>query len=723
MSDRNFSTHVLTAVLLLATIAGLVWLGTLRHSLENVIGDEGTFMAMAASLAEDGDLWFDERDEARIRQQPKGGRWVVILQQTPSGLAYSKPVPFAILAAPFQKLFGEFGLVLFNGLALALALVLALEFARRMGPMGDAALTVVTFIGAACVMSYVAWRISDSLQLSMALAGLILCVAALIPPWQPPVGRLGRFLDTSWAVWIGAALLGVVAVMRYPNALLGVGASAAYLMHRRWSRGLAVFGIFALSFLGTSMLNWATTGAAVPYKAQRTSFNIQTGYPVSAEAEEVEYFKARPATQTMGIKPTFEPLISLYSSLYFFVGRHTGLLLHFPAALILLGTALWRPNRRGLAMLAAGLGIAAFYLVYLPRNYFGGEGFIGNRYFLTGYAALFVALPRLPRRRWIFLAWAVAMVAFGSAAVSVITTRDRDRGSQNHTYAGVFRWLPFESTASAIDGRRDRYWSDEFQRFVDPFAEVGNLDFRLQAGESPAEIQVSNQRRAGVMRFLVNVDVPEAVLEYRDWRSRREFVIRSDGGSSGASGEIEILPAAAWRRQTFWFAPGEVYEVRNFRLALRTPDDGPATAEVHYLGRYHPPFRIFDSEVLQLNLPTTAEAETTTVLPVRVRNTNRQPWNSERVLPVFLSYQLVPHEPGGTVLEGIRTALAAPVKQGEVLEESLTIQWPSQPGDYDLIVDLRVEGVDWFRERSGRPLAQGVVSVRSLGTQGAEAVE
>ena len=723
MSKRLFSTRMLAAVLLLAAIAGFVWLGTLRQSLENVIGDEGTFMAMAASLAEEGDLRFDERDEARIRRQPKGGRWVVILQQTPSGLAYSKPVPFAILAAPFQKLFGEFGLVLFNALALTLALVLALEFARRLGSIGDAVLTVVTFVGATCVMSYVAWRISDSLQFSMALAGLILCVGALRPAWQPPAGPVGRFLETSWAAWIGAALLGVVAVMRYPNALLGVGASAAYLIHRRWSRGFAVFGIFALSFLGTSMLNWATTGAAVPYKAQRTSFNIQTGYPVSAEAEEVEYFKARPATQTMGIKPTFEPLISLYSSLYFFVGRHTGLLLHFPAALILLGTALWRPNRRSLAMLAAGLGMAAFYLVWMPRNYFGGEGFIGNRYFLSGYAALFVALPRLPRRRWLWVGWAIALLAFTSAAVSVLTTRDRDQGSQNHTYAGVFRWLPYESTASAIDGRRDQYWSDEFQRFVDPFAKVGRLDFRLQAGETAAEIQVANQRQAGVMRFLVNTDVPDAVLEYRDWRSRQDFELVADPGADQASGVVEVLPAAAWRRQTFWFEPGAVYLIRNFRLALRTPDGSPGNAEIHYLGRYHRPFRIYDTEVLQLQLPETAEAGASTDIEIRVRNKSRQPWNSDRVLPVYLSYILVPHQGQESERVGSPTLLTEPIKRGEVLAESLTIDWPSVPGDYDLIVDLRVGGVSWFREQNGQPLAQGVVSVLPPVARGTEAGE
>ena len=710
MDKRLHSTWTLSLVWLLAAIAGLSWLGVLRDSLDNIIGDEGTFMAMAASLADEGDLRFDERDEQRIRQQPKGGRWVVILQQTPSGLAYSKPAPFPLLAAPFQRLFGEFGLVLCNGLALALALVLAFEFARRLGPADLAALTVVTFVGASCVMTYVVWRISDSLQLSLALAGLVLCVAALRPAERPATNPLGRFLESSWAAWIGAIALGVVAVMRYPNALLGIGASAAYLVNRRWRRGLVMLALFGLSFLTASGVNWLMTGAAVPYKAKRTSFNIQTGYPVDVESEETEYFAARPATQTMGVKPALEPKISLYSSLYFFLGRHTGLLLYFSAALLLLGTALWRPDRTGLVMLAAGLGIAAFYLVYMPRNYFGGEGFVGNRYFLSGYAALFVALPRLPRRRWIFLTWAIALVAFGSAAMSVMTTRERDQGSQNHAYAGVFRLLPYESTASAIDGRRDRYWSDEFQRFVDPFAEVGRLDFRLRTGEPAAEIQVANQRPAGVMRFLINTNTPEAVLEYRDWRSRQQFDIKAEETRSEASAVVEILPSPAWRQQDYWFAPGEPFLVRNFRLALRTLDGSPAQAEVHYLGRYHQPVRIYDRAVLKLDLPTTAQAGTTTVLPIRVRNASRQPWHSERVLPVLLGYILRPHD-GGMPVEGERTPMPEPVKPGQVLAREMTVHWPSTPGDYDLLVDLRIEGVGWFREENGEPLAQGVVHV------------
>ena len=39
MSERQFSIRPLAVLLLLAAVAGFIWLGTMRNSLVNVIGD------------------------------------------------------------------------------------------------------------------------------------------------------------------------------------------------------------------------------------------------------------------------------------------------------------------------------------------------------------------------------------------------------------------------------------------------------------------------------------------------------------------------------------------------------------------------------------------------------------------------------------------------------------------------------------------------------------
>ena len=54
-------------------------------------GDEGTFVAMAASLARDFDLAFSGADRAWAEHH-QGGAVALILERTGKGIAYSKPV-------------------------------------------------------------------------------------------------------------------------------------------------------------------------------------------------------------------------------------------------------------------------------------------------------------------------------------------------------------------------------------------------------------------------------------------------------------------------------------------------------------------------------------------------------------------------------------------------------------------------------------------------------
>ena len=140
------------AVLLAAaTLAVLLVLAAYRSPLSRVWGDEGTFLAMMASLTEDADLRFDDRDLARV-EGAAGGRSHLILQRANGGVAYSKPVAFALAAAPFYAVLGEWGPIALNLLAFGVALGIAVACLRRLGSGGAAALVLVTFAGAAVVV-------------------------------------------------------------------------------------------------------------------------------------------------------------------------------------------------------------------------------------------------------------------------------------------------------------------------------------------------------------------------------------------------------------------------------------------------------------------------------------------------------------------------------------------------------------------------------------------
>ena len=141
-------------------------------------GDEDTYVAMAASLARDGDLEFDESDERRATGSAKRPPATLILQRVSWGVSYSKPVVYALLALPLFAVGGGSGLVLLNLLLLAVALFLAWRHLRPLGSASQVALAVVTFAACGVLPFYLGWRMSDVVQTALSLAGLVLVISS-----------------------------------------------------------------------------------------------------------------------------------------------------------------------------------------------------------------------------------------------------------------------------------------------------------------------------------------------------------------------------------------------------------------------------------------------------------------------------------------------------------------------------------------------------------------
>ena len=553
-------------------------LGILRGSFSSVFGDEGTYLAMAESVARDGDLMFDAADRERLGRADGAGRQTVILQQTAKGLSYSKPVIYPLLVAPFQRLLGDLGLVLFNALAMGAALALAWGVLRRQAAAEEAWLTLWTFFGAGVLPAYLVWKMPDLFQVALATAGLSLALAAVRgdPPATPDL--IDRLLSSRWAPVVGGGLLGLLAALRYPNLLVALAPIAALGISRRRRAMLEVAAGILAAFVIAALCGWVLVGSINPYKETRASFNAETGYPVSADEPGVmEQFETRRATQSLTLRPHFQGDVSAYSTGYFLFGRHTGLLFYFPAALVLLLAALRRPDRVGLTLVAGAAAVALFYLVWMPRNYFGGATFVGNRYFLAAYPLLLFAAGRPLKRRALVATWILGVLVSVSAIASVAATRERDPGSQSHAHAGLFRLLPYESTALRIEGWRDRYWSGDLQRFVDPFAQVKEEAFVLRAGDRPAEILLASRRQGPMLRLEVRANTDEALLEVTDRRGRRTYPLPREG-------IIAVETAPAWRHHRFWWEPDRTYASRTLRLAVSTPDGEPAIARFSYIG-------------------------------------------------------------------------------------------------------------------------------------------
>lgn len=700
MKTRHWSV-ALAAV----SLAFVAFAAARRDSLSTVLGDESTYLAMAESLAGDGDLWFTADDAERLSPYAGTPRGTVILQTVGHRVAYSKPILYPVLAAPVVALAGDGGLFLFNALALALAAFLAWRFLRRLGDGEAAMLTVVTFVGASALLAQVGWRMSDLLLACLALGGLALVL-------EPLRGA------ATWrgSAWIGGAALGLLVSTRLPNLLVLLAALAALWLAGRRRRAVHVAVAAALALLAVGAAGRWAAGTSSPYRAVRSSFDGSEGYPVDPQAASYQYFFTRDSTQQMTWKPDWKPRVTAYSALYFFIGRHSGVLWYFPAAVALLLTALRRPDRATLALLGGMAALVGFYLVWWPDNYFGGSAFLGNRYFLSAYPLLLVALPRLPGKGLLALSWGLAAIVGGSVALALAAPPLPGWGSQSHVAAGLLRRLPYESTARAIDGRRDRYWAGDLVRFVDPIAAVGPDGFSLRVGEAPAELLL-----------VTSVGDPSTLLRYRtrgrgldllvsDRRGERRYPL--NGGGDVRRGTLAVELAAAWRRHPYWWAPDTVYAARSVRLAVVPAAGAPAepAADAGHVALWYggPPSLVergFRYGGPAPRLPVTATAGATTEVALRLRNTSPVPWHRGGALPVRLAYRLAPLG-GGPVVEGERVDLPADVPSGDPVDLTLPIEWPEVAGRYRLDVDLVIDDYAWFADRLGHPIASAETTVR-----------
>jgi len=697
------------AVAAAAAVALLLALGVLRHEPGALRGDEATFVAMAASLVRDGDLRFEAADETWARARPDRPA-ALILEQTSRGIAYSKPVLYPLLAAPFVAGLGAAGLWVLNALAVGAALALAAAALARRGGGERAGETVLLFLVASPVAVYLVWRMTESLQLALATAGLALSLGAELGPTPPGSGRLGRLLDARGAPFAGAALLGLLVGLREPNAAIAAVPVLAALLARRFRRAAALAAIAALAYGAVVAVTFALTGAANPYKALRSTFTGETGYPLPGANEVSARFDSEfTATSMLGAVPAWKPRQTLYAALYFFVGRHSGLLAYFPAALALLLAALGGTDRAGRSALFGAAAGTLFYLVWWPSNYFGGETVVGNRYLLAAYPCLMFLPRRLPSRRLLLASWLWALALGGSALLSVARTHALDGGSQNHAYAGVFRRLPYESVASNIEGRRDRYWNRDFVRFVDPYARVGPDSFELDAGTPAAELEIATAWDPAELRFLVSADAPRVEVVVSDWLGRERFRLGHDGAAA-ATGQIVFRPSPAWRIHRFWWPAREAYRVRLVRLRVETPDGRPARARLRYLGRLAVPESGFERELVAAELPAEVTAGARAALGVAVVHRGGWTWNARGTLPVRLGLRLEPAG-GGRTIE-LRAPLPRDVAPGERVDAALAVRWPETPGRYRATLDLVLEDVAWFGDRTGAPLAAGELIVK-----------
>jgi hypothetical protein len=423
-----------------AACAAIVLGSALTHDFrdEPIAGDTGGHLMQALSLAYDShSLNFDARDLQRFQelgwaQQPVG---MFFQQYDGERWAVGKPYGYSLYLAPFIAVLGPVdGVALGNTLLLAAMMLITVLLLRTRYDGPVVPLLTGAFYLASYVYMYAFWVHTE---LFLGLVTLIAFAGAV------------RFAQTGRAWWAVLSFAAIGFAGSEKGAYLALYAPIGLVMlwkARTWRLRVAL-PVVALAVLAVAVLpylrysDWESFNpyggerylvqSATPFAGGTTGF-ARTGY----SGEDITRYFSYPFSG------------KLEALAYTFVGRHTGMLVYLPVALLLLVAAIAHVRRAdawGRAALLSVLAYLLFYAFLFPTNFFGGGQSLGNRYFLQMAPAIIAmaVLMQLPRR--VLLGCSLAGIVLGGALLIPQHLRPQQAHVHIERTSAPQRLLPFEA--------------------------------------------------------------------------------------------------------------------------------------------------------------------------------------------------------------------------------------------------------------------------------------
>ena len=501
-------------------------------------GDEATYIAMAMSVAYDGDLKFGPQDLHRFQRLYGTGPEGIFLQQgydlhlevapgwppvrvsrtrRPSreGLAFGKAFAYPVVAAPFIRLAGLRGLLLLNLLLLSAVVWMGWTFAATRLGVAAAGVLTVAFVAASIVSLYTVWRTPEIFNFALVFAAYFLWLYKEVA--SPPELQ-GRWLAHPVTDYIAAGLLGVATFSKPPNALLVGPLIVMLLLRRRWPRWAGVGATFLLFSAGAFVLNALVSGELNYQGGDRRTFYGR--FPYSDATATFDSMGSVMATehsdaQSLLSPPVFWPLFE-HNAGYYFVGRHAGLIPYFLPGIVILAAWLARPRTwtrwQILSALALGGSVLAL-LALAPYSWNGAGGPPGNRYFLSLYPVLFFLLPP-GAPRWLGGVAMAGLIVTAPLLAHPLAASQQPWRSAEH---GLVRLLPVELTMVddlpvRLAGARSRIpFRDALLYLLDEAAFQPESTGFWVAGRARAEIIVRTDGALGRVKFRLRSVVPNHV--------------------------------------------------------------------------------------------------------------------------------------------------------------------------------------------------------------------
>ena len=440
--------------------------------------DEASYYMLGHSLARDLDMTYRREDLARVWEEFPSGPIGVFLKKGRSDphltfgggfpfvrlvsspdpdatrLYYGKSYIYPLCAAPFVLLWGTNGFLVFHAVLLAVAVLAAYLFLNARGSPVTSVLIATAYVLASVATGYFVWITPELFNFVVVTLGLFCWAYKFVAPETLPPGL--RWLRTGASDAAAAILLACATFSKPPNALFILPVLAWSLPRRGWGRAVRTGLLFTVLVIGLFGINTAMTGDWNYQGGERNTyytdfpfFDADSGFDVGMTratdrvlTEVIFDWSPNPGS----VLPFVFPTVLAHNLAWFWIGRHSGVVPYFFPAAFALVCFLWpgaRRERWQWTVCAVALTEILVLVIWIPYNYFGGAGVLGNRYVMNFYGAFLFLLPPINSVAAACVPWVIGALFTAQIALNPFYYSWKP---QQHMKHGPLRWLPVELT-------------------------------------------------------------------------------------------------------------------------------------------------------------------------------------------------------------------------------------------------------------------------------------
>jgi hypothetical protein len=556
-----------------------------------LFADQAVYYALTQSVAYDLDLEYNKKDLIRYYHDFMAGPQGIFLKKARNDkIFYAKSWAYSLFAAPFVRVFGYNGFLVFHSFLLLIVMLLGYAyFSLANSPLTTIAY-LLTFLFGSVAGVYYLWISPDFFNFCLVFIIVFLWAYKIkrreVPAAVPPAAASRSFLLSPGTDYVAACLVGLAVFSKPPNIVLMGPLVLFALYEKKFFKALVLVVVFSLAIGLLFGANYLLTSDWNYQGGERKTFI--GSFPLEKDDLTFDSLGSTMTSENYFQRFLIPPKFIFFNIFYYFFGRFTGIAWYFFPAVLALFLFFRSPRRitDWLIFLTLAGGIL-IYIVLTPEFYGGGGGSLANRYFLNIYP-LFLFLPSVQKSwRQVALIWIVAAVFISQILVSPFRS-----SAQPATHAKKFpvKALPLEMTQvnhfptnTNPDAFRVSIWPDkpypqrEFLHFLDD-----NFYPKLE----PTGIWTRGDKTC---EFILKTYYPLREIGVRllnNPRSNNEITVKVEGQKKKI-----VLQSKQWGTIRFQVGDGFKMEERyHYRMKVKAAKgaipyyEDPASLERRYLG-------------------------------------------------------------------------------------------------------------------------------------------